>query len=55
MLMALYAGWILERRLTVSAFPIPSPCVYDVWLWSVRITVPALVFLLLLTVHRVFA
>lgn len=55
MLMALYAGWILERRLTISVFPTASPCVYDVWLWSVRVTVPVLVFLLLLTVHRLFA
>lgn len=54
MLISLYVGWIVERKFTLGAFTLPSPCVHDVWLWSVRITTPLLMFVLLLTVHRLF-
>jgi NSS family neurotransmitter:Na+ symporter len=54
MLISLYAGWIVERKLTLAAFTQPSSCVHDLWLWSVRITTPLLIFILLLTVHKLF-
>jgi NSS family neurotransmitter:Na+ symporter len=54
MLISLYAGWMVERKLTLAAFTRPSSCVHDVWLWSVRISTPLLIFILLLTVHKLF-
>ncbi|MFQ5936465.1 MAG: sodium-dependent transporter, partial [Acidiferrobacterales bacterium] len=54
MALALYAGWMLKRDATVALFSGVSPCAHDAWLWSVRIVTPTLLFVVFVTVPRLF-
>ncbi|MFQ6021265.1 MAG: sodium-dependent transporter [Acidiferrobacterales bacterium] len=53
-LIALFAGWVLQPELTRAGFNARSPCTYDVWLWSVRVVTPALMLIVLFNVHSLF-
>ena len=37
---SLFAGWVIQRHLSFSGLSFHNPLVAAFWLWSVRITVP---------------
>lgn len=47
MLVALYAGWVLDRKLTRNQLSELSDGLYTAWRWSVRVVAPLLVLLIL--------
>lgn len=53
-LVAFVTGWILRSELTRAAFDVRSPCAYDVWLWSVRVITPVLIFIVFLNASDLF-
>lgn len=50
--MAIFAGWILPRYSTKADLDWRSPRMFSAWLWLLRVVVPAVLLLLLLTLHR---
>jgi NSS family neurotransmitter:Na+ symporter len=54
LLMALFAGWLLTPELTRAELRMRSPCAYDLWLWSVRLIMPVLLFLVFFNAPRLF-
>lgn len=51
---AVLVGWRLHRLFTPQALHIGSLCVYDVWLWSLRIIAPVLLIIILLNLPKLF-
>ena len=47
-LSAVFVGWVLTSHLTRTSMALRSPCTYDIWLWLVRVGVPAGLLLVLL-------
>lgn len=52
LMLALFVGWILRRELTEPALRAISPCVYEMWLWGLRVVAPALLVLILFHLRR---
>ena len=50
--LALFLGWIIRRDLTEKALRAISPCVYEMWLWGLRIIAPALLVFILFHLKR---
>lgn len=46
-LSSLFVGWALTVSVTQEAMALRSPCTYDIWLWTVRLVVPATLLLVL--------
>lgn len=45
--LALFVGWRASPALTERAMNALSPCIYEIWLWSVRLITPLLLILIL--------
>jgi NSS family neurotransmitter:Na+ symporter len=45
---AVFAGWVLSMHMTREAMALRSPCTYDIWLWTLRLGVPAALLVVLL-------
>lgn len=54
LLVALFAGWSLERGITGETLKIRSPYLYNTWLWLVRAIVPVLLVIIAVSVSRLF-
>ncbi len=54
LLMALFTGWLLKAELTRAEMGTRSPCAYDLWLWSVRLIVPVLLFVVFFNAPSLF-
>lgn len=54
LLMALFTGWLLKAELTRAEISVRSPCAYDLWLWSVRLIVPVLLFVVFFNAPSLF-
>jgi len=51
---AAFVGWKLYPSFSREALRIRSLCVYDVWVWSLRVIAPALLLVILLSLPRLF-
>jgi NSS family neurotransmitter:Na+ symporter len=47
LLVSLYAGWVLDSKLTRKELPQLSDGLYTAWRWSVRVVAPLLVLIVL--------
>ncbi len=50
--MSIFAGWLLSPDKARVELNMRSPCAFDAWLWLLRVAVPPLMLLLLLTLFR---
>jgi NSS family neurotransmitter:Na+ symporter len=50
--LALFVGWRAKRDIVEKALAARSPCIYESWLWCLRIITPALLVLVLLNLKR---
>ncbi len=53
-LIAIFAGWVVQRDLMRTEFNARSPCAYDAWLWSIRVLTPILILIVFFNVHSLF-
>jgi neurotransmitter:Na+ symporter, NSS family len=49
LLVSLYAGWVLDRRITRNELPQLSEGLYLAWRWTVRVIAPLLVLYILVS------
>ncbi len=54
-LIALFAGWVMAAASTRERLAMRSPCAFDSWIWAVRLVTPALLLIVLLNIHKLFA
>jgi len=54
MLVPLYVGWSLSRQLTEKALKFRHARVFSIWYWSVRVTVPLLMLILMFSIPSLF-
>ena len=48
-LLALFAGWVVRPATSREALGLRSPCSFDAWLWSVRVVIPILLVIVMLS------
>lgn len=53
-LLALFAGWIVRPAVSREILGFRSPCSFDAWLWSVRVVVPALLVIVIISLTDLF-
>ena len=49
---AVFAGWMLKVDAAREELALRSPCSFDAWIWTLRLVVPALLLLLVVTLYR---
>lgn len=54
-LIALFAGWAFRPSVAREALGLRSPCTFEVWLWLVRLVVPALLAVVWFNLPELFA
>ncbi|MEK7697338.1 MAG: sodium-dependent transporter, partial [Pseudomonadota bacterium] len=54
-LLALFAGWVVRPATSREALGLRSPCSFDAWLWSVRVVIPILLVIVMLSLSDLFA
>ncbi|MBI5783773.1 MAG: hypothetical protein HZA69_08520, partial [Gammaproteobacteria bacterium] len=54
-LLALFAGWAVRPTTSREALGLRSPCSFDAWLWSVRVVIPILLAIVMLSLSDLFA
>ncbi len=54
-LLALFAGWVVRPATSREALGLRSPCSFDAWLWSVRVVIPLLLVIVMLSLSDLFA
>lgn len=50
----LFAGWRIKSTRLAAQFQATSPCVFELYVWSVRALAPLLILLLAFNVHKLF-
>ena len=54
-LIALFAGWVLKPDTTRGELALDSPCLHDAWLWLMRVVIPVLLVIVLISLPLLFA
>ncbi len=54
-LLSLFAGWVVRPAASREALGLRTPCTYDVWLWAVRVVIPALLVIVTVSLSDLFA
>lgn len=54
-LLSLFAGWVVRPATSRETLGLRSPCSYDVWLWAVRVVIPALLVVVTVSLSDLFA
>ncbi len=54
LLLALFAGWAIRVDTSREALALRSPCAYDAWIWLLRLAVPAMLVVLLISLPKLF-
>jgi NSS family neurotransmitter:Na+ symporter len=54
-LLALFAGWIVPQDDTRQWLVFASPCIFDAWLWLVRLVLPFVLLIVMFHLPRLFA
>jgi NSS family neurotransmitter:Na+ symporter len=52
---AVFVGWGLKPAVTREALDLSSPCLFDAWLWLVRIVIPLALVLVAFNLAELFA
>lgn len=52
---ALFAGWRVRVLQSREALTMRSPCLYDAWLWLMRLVVPAMLVVMLINLNQLYA
>ncbi|BAU48998.1 transporter [Sulfurifustis variabilis] len=55
LLVAVFAGWMLGAERVRTELGMRSPCVFDMWLWLVRLVIPALLLVLFFILPKLYA
>lgn len=55
LLVAVFAGWMLGAERARTELGLRSPCVFDMWLWLVRLMIPALLLVLFFILPKLYA
>lgn len=55
LLIAVFAGWMIGKERARTELGFRSPCVFDMWLWLVRLVIPALLLVLFFILPKLYA